>query len=77
MDAVYHLIKKSLDLSIIRYWNFSSKISNENYKNLLLDVNEKFQSSIKKCLIGKKKLVLIFLVVMIVDNYWATWSVKD
>ncbi len=48
--------KKSFKLDINRYWNFSPHTSLDKYKNLLSDVNEKFQSSIKKCLIGKKNI---------------------
>ncbi len=48
--------KKTCKISISRYWNFTNKTSKESYENLLLDVNDKFQSSINKCLIGKQKI---------------------
>ena len=45
-------------MEIIRNWNFSSVISNENYHDLLENVNSTFKTAIDKCIKGKTKIGL-------------------
>ena len=48
--------KKNFKIKINRYWNFSPEISTDSYVNLLQEINDKFQSSINKCIDGKKNI---------------------
>ena len=50
--------KKNKRIEIIRNWNFSSVISNENYYDLLENINSVFNAAIDKCIKGKTKVGL-------------------
>ncbi len=48
--------KKNFKIKIKRYWNFSPDISSDSNENLLIEIKDKFQSAINKCIYGKNKI---------------------